>query len=875
MKYNYSYLIELNKTWLDLIGTLDDREVRAGLLFFQNKQFKVYEEHKRSLMVKVDSENVFLAKNPDREGEGWTCSCKRPHSVEKNMCGHALCALIYWYEVSEMNIARLQYLSEIITNETQPYALLQGDFNSNRIDKIRSELDKTTLLLDGPAFVYPSANHKKFTVLITLSPKEVFDVIVSCDTTSICFTCNCGCSVPNRSCIHIIKVIEYLYNNRHVYDEITGYNLDVFVNADEVSSEPPGHIPQRLTDIKILQDNAADSTVVERIPIFNAKVTEQIEVNHIGQWLEVTGFISWGQQLKVHFIDIIKAIQKGERHILLPNGAMGEIPESLVKRVNALLTTAVVSKKSVKVRDINASEVEAFAIKDNPFLQTLSKQIKSLNPSSIHESTQDLEQPIMLQANLRPYQLEGYRHFVYYSRHGWGFCLNDDMGLGKTIQTIAFLCHLKSENKSIRSLIISPVSVIQNWGAELDKFAPKLSYVVYHGKDRKHLLSNSADVVITSYSIVNNDIELLKRIEWDVIVIDEAHHIRNIKSLKTQRVLELSGKNRFALTGTLVQNTIKDLYPIFDFLNPGIFGSIHKFKADTSGIDKKLDRKQLRLISKKVSHFTLRRRKDQVAKDLPEKIEEVVYVTMSDDEHENYSYLMNIYRSVVAGELTAGGGRKFHMTLLPIINKLRFMCDSSALLNKDKEFHENLVLTRESSKIEVLMDRVNEILSNDEPNSKILIFSMFTSVLDVLESFLKENKRAFYRIDGSVDNKKRKSIQDAINNPGDPVPVCLISITAGGEGMNLQGANYIFNLDPHWNPAIEQQAFGRAHRIGQKQTVFVYRLVCANTIEERILDIQERKKVIARAIEDKEFVFDEIVGVEPTEEEVRYLFDLN
>ena len=501
-----------------------------------------------------------------------------------------------------------------------------------------------------------------------------------------------------------------------------------------------------------------------------------------------------------------------------------------------------------------------------------------MNQAKTMDMASTVPVPSSLCANLRDYQIAGYQHFVRFSQMKWGMCLNDDMGLGKTIQSIAFLTYLKDNSRRMKALVISPVSVMRNWGSEISRFAPSLRYVVYHGQDRSEKLSTPHDVLITSYSILNNDIDVLRDIQWDVVIIDEAHHIRNIKSLKTQAVLQLSAKYRYALTGTLIQNSVKDLFPVFDFLNPGIFGTIHKFKADTSLVDSRLDRKQLKLISQKVSLFTLRRRKEDVAKDLPERIEETLFVEMSEQERQVYQLLIGIYQGVISGQLESGvGGQRFHTTVLPIINKLRFACDSTSLLAKDNITPDSMTLSRISSKIEVLRELIQEIISSNEPGkiNKVLVFAMFTSFLDVIESFLEEDGMPFYRIDGSVSAQKRLDIQDAVNDPSDTVPVCLVSITAGGEGMNLQGANYVFILDPHWNPAIEKQAYGRSHRIGQKQTVFVYRLVCGNTIEERILDIQERKKSIAGAIEDQQEVLLTDEQLSPSDEDIRYMFGID
>lgn len=873
---NMNELLSYNEKLLGLFSFEPESEIPKGISLFKSKEFRILSETKKNVFLEIGGYKLALAKNkPDESFIG--CSCTLVDHTLNQTCQHIICTLMYWYEKKGLGMARSLFLQDLKLNEVKPYSIPKGDFDKSNFIKFKMAVERAMWILSGPFYMDaklldPIENKWNITVQSALSIWEVFEVNLGEQNGNYIFTCNCQCTIEGKMCIHIYRAIKYIFSNEVLLKKITR------TGTADVDGEQVTHLSSPELLENTIEPTFPKTTIIERIAINTGIVTESFHAVKSEDWLELTGSIAWGS-LDVSLLTIVKAIRHGQDHVLLPDQTVGQIPDKLIKKIKALLSTAQITKNAVRVRDINVSLIESFMIHE-PFIAELKKKVQALDKGSILELTKDIAQPMGLKATLREYQLEGFRHFVHFSKQGWGMCLNDDMGLGKTIQSIAYLCYHKEKEKGIKALVVSPVSVMRNWGSEIDKFSPALSYNVYHGKDRCDTLSGDTDVTITSYSIVNNDIDILSKVAWDVIIIDEAHHIRNLKSLRTQRVLQLKAKVRFALTGTLIQNSIKDLFPVFDFMNPGIFGTIHKFKSDTSGIDERLDRKQLKAIGQKVSQFTLRRRKEEVAKDLPERVEETLYIEMKESEQELYFYLLEIYQAVISGELKdGGGGNRFHTTLLPIINKLRFACDSSILLKKERYENTGLVFKRESSKIDVLMDRVMEILSNNASGrtSKILVFSMFTSFLDVIESLLNENQMNFYRIDGSVDDKKRKKIQDAINDPDDKVSICLVSITAGGEGMNLQGANYIFIMDPHWNPAIEKQAYGRAHRIGQEQTVFVYRLVCVNTIEEKIIQLQERKKFIASSVEEDqagEIIMEGEGSGTPSQEDIRLMFGI-
>lgn len=866
----YHQLLRLNAQWMNILDFSSHTEARHGLQLLRAGLFKKQSTTKKKVFYSVGEEKakVILQNNPSPLSKSATCSCHLVDHNKNEACRHIICCLAEVYRTSGIAKARVSYLQEINLGTEFPFYIEKDHFDADHLSDFRENLDESLKSFGGPMQVdldgfNPETKSYSFKVHVVLSEQERFNVSIKEMVKGYSVLCNCQTAVEGKLCIHEYAVLTHIFSEEGL---LGPQNLSQESDLEFIPDIPPEK-PQ-----EVLVPDLSVS-----LPVFMGEATDKFSVSLEGDWLTLTGQITWGTGLDVDLIDIIKAVKKGLKYVTLPNETLGKIPDKLLKRIKSLLATAVVSKQGVKIRDINVQELETFNLNE-PFLDDLRSRVRLLNQAKTMDMASTVPVPSSLCANLRDYQIAGYQHFVRFSQMKWGMCLNDDMGLGKTIQSIAFLTYLKDNSRRMKALVISPVSVMRNWGSEISRFAPSLRYVVYHGQDRSEKLSTPHDVLITSYSILNNDIDVLRDIQWDVVIIDEAHHIRNIKSLKTQAVLQLSAKYRYALTGTLIQNSVKDLFPVFDFLNPGIFGTIHKFKADTSLVDSRLDRKQLKLISQKVSLFTLRRRKEDVAKDLPERIEETLFVEMSEQERQVYQLLIGIYQGVISGQLESGvGGQRFHTTVLPIINKLRFACDSTSLLAKDNITPDSMTLSRISSKIEVLRELIQEIISSNEPGkiNKVLVFAMFTSFLDVIESFLEEDGMPFYRIDGSVSAQKRLDIQDAVNDPSDTVPVCLVSITAGGEGMNLQGANYVFILDPHWNPAIEKQAYGRSHRIGQKQTVFVYRLVCGNTIEERILDIQERKKSIAGAIEDQQEVLLTDEQLSPSDEDIRYMFGID
>lgn len=443
---------------------------------------------------------------------------------------------------------------------------------------------------------------------------------------------------------------------------------------------------------------------------------------------------------------------------------------------------------------------------------------------------------------------------------GWGGCLADDMGLGKTLQTITFLQFLKEKYAGSTHLVICPTSLIYNWENELKKFAPSLSYHIYYGSARE--FSNEHfqdyDIIITSYGIIRNDLEQLLQFHWYYVILDESQSIKNPDALTTKAVGLLKSKNRLILTGTPVQNNTYDLYAQFNFINPGLLGNREFYKEFANGIDKYNDAEKAAQLRRLVYPFMLRRTKEQVATDLPDKTEMVLWCEMDKEQRAVYDDYKNHYRTTLIKKIEEIGLAKAGMYILEGLLRLRQICDSPQLVkNKD-------ITTIRSAKMDELMREVQE----NTGQHKLLVFSQFTEMLQLIKERMEKEGLQYSYLDGSTTAKNRKkAVDDFQTNPG--IKIFLISLKAGGLGLNLTAADYIYLVDPWWNPAVEQQAIDRTHRIGQNNKIFAYKMICKNTIEEKIIELQQRKKQIADELvtEDAGFI------KKLSKDDIEYLFN--
>jgi SNF2 family DNA or RNA helicase len=448
--------------------------------------------------------------------------------------------------------------------------------------------------------------------------------------------------------------------------------------------------------------------------------------------------------------------------------------------------------------------------------------------------------PVGVQASLRPYQQQGLNWLQFLRTHGLNGILADDMGLGKTLQTLA---HVQVEKDAGRltqpALIIAPVSLMGNWQREAARFCPGLRCLVLHGKERHKLADtmDQHDIVLAPYSLLQRDSERWLQQPWHMVVLDEAQNIKNASTHAAQVAGQLQTRHRLCLSGTPMENHLGELWSLFHFLMPGFLGSQARFnELFRTPVEKHGDADRLAQLRARVTPFMLRRTKALVASELPPKVETVLRVELSGKQADLYETIRLGTEKTVREALAAKGLAKSQITILDALLKLRQVCCDPRLLPLDVAKK-----VRTSAKLEQLMEMLGEMLAEGR---RILLFSQFTSMLTLIEAELKKRQLNWVKLTGQ--SQKRDALIEQFTSG--QVPLFLISLKAGGVGLNLPQADTVIHYDPWWNPAVENQATDRAHRIGQTQSLWVIKLVAQGTIEERILALQERKAALADSL---------------------------
>jgi superfamily II DNA or RNA helicase len=510
----------------------------------------------------------------------------------------------------------------------------------------------------------------------------------------------------------------------------------------------------------------------------------------------------------------MQALVDREVELLHASGKNGRLPLSQAGRVRELLEQA------------DSSTVASSAKKLFEKLGNIDGIKKAKKPRS-------------LKATLRPYQEQGLSWLMFLHEIGSGGVLADDMGLGKTIQTIAMLLTVKQEQKGLHALIVAPTSVVGNWVRELQRFGPTLSVALWHGAGRKGQLEelDKANIVITSYALLRRDIELLNKLDLDYAILDEAQNIKNPESATAQAARDIQSRRRLALTGTPIENRLSEIWSIFEFVSPGLLGPLKRFEEKFARPIDQGDSKTAARLRAVIHPFILRRTKMEVASDLPPKIEVDKLIDMPPDQRAIYLQVLREVRAQVMGEVERSGIGKSHLHILAGLTKLRQAACDPRLLGLPREFTHD-----DSGKLAALRELVDEAESGGH---KVLIFSQFVSMLKLVKEALVEDKIKFEYLDGTTKDRQAP-IERFQTDP--TVTAFLISLKAGGSGLNLTAADTVIHFDPWWNPAVEDQASDRAHRIGQKKVVTVYRLVAADTIEDKILQLKEKKRELVASV---------------------------
>jgi non-specific serine/threonine protein kinase len=422
------------------------------------------------------------------------------------------------------------------------------------------------------------------------------------------------------------------------------------------------------------------------------------------------------------------------------------------------------------------------------------------------------------------------------------------------------LRHYKEENGGLKAMVICPTTLIYNWENEIKKFTPELTYRIHHGSIRTRNTEElvQSNIIITTYGTLRSDIQVFSKILFDYVILDESQAIKNPGSKVAKAACLLTAKNRLCMSGTPLQNNTFDIFAQMNFLNPGLLGSMEFFRNEfATPIDKFGEPEQKDHLRRLLYPFILRRTKEQVAKDLPEKMETILFCEMEDEQRNVYEAYRNAYRDKILGVIDNQGIGKSQLTILQGLMKLRQICDSPAILNEEEKYPNH----------SIKLDELTREITENIGEHKALIFSQFLGMLALIKEKLKENNVVFEYFDGSTSPMER---QRAILNfqGSDECRVFLISLKAGGVGLNLTAADYVYIVDPWWNPAVELQAIDRTHRIGQTKNIFAYRMICKDTIEDKILQLQERKRILA-----KELIADDPSFVKSlSKQDVEYLF---
>ena len=569
-----------------------------------------------------------------------------------------------------------------------------------------------------------------------------------------------------------------------------------------------------LNGLENLNKETNDEYIDENITI-NPNITLDISQSrngYMGMKLDIEGVDS------NEYRDIFSSYKNNNRLYRMKNGAYLDLKDKDIEQAFKLIDILNIYNDfdNMKIPNNKAIYLEKLIEDEDLSFVNGSKYVSNVVKKFDKVKSKNYEIPKDLNATLRDYQVSGFEFFKTLSDYQFGGILADEMGLGKTIQTIAFLL----SNKDKKSIVITPTALIYNWKNELEKFAPTLKVGLLHAakSEREKILDNidNYDVILTTYTTYKNDIDKYKNINFDYCIIDEAQNIKNPDAIITKAIKNVNAKVKFALTGTPIENNLMELWSIFDFIMPGYLYNKSKFKSIFVNNDKNIiELKNL------IKPFILRRTKKEVITELPDKIEQKIIIDLEKEHKRAYKGYVNLITRKIKEN------NQDNITVFSYLTKLRQLCLSPELMVKNYQ--------GKNSKLDVLINIIND--SSDE---KILVFSQFTKVLEVIGKRLNEENISYSYLDGKTSAKDRVKLVEEFNTNNNKV--FLISLKAGGTGLNLTSANIVVHFDPWWNPAVEDQASDRAHRIGQKNVVNVIKLIAKGTAEERVINLQETKK---------------------------------
>ena len=578
--------------------------------------------------------------------------------------------------------------------------------------------------------------------------------------------------------------------------------------------------------------------------LFNFKIARGkpgmvMEVRSNVDWFDIKGEVRFGKD-KVEMESVLEAIFQNKRFVDLGNGKQGAIPKNWISDLKAYKGFFNREKDGLKLSKYHMPVLESLINLSRK--NTLDNAVRdSVGKFKNFEKIENVEIPKNIRANLRDYQKTGYDWLNFLRDYGFNGILADDMGLGKTLQAICLLQKIKDEGKKKPFLVVVPTSLVFNWKNEVDKFSPGMKTYLHHGSGRVRgeksfaKTLDSTDLVITTYGVLRNDLSLFAMRDFEYIILDEAHAIKNPLSVNARSVNALRGNHKLAISGTPIQNNLMELWSLFNFLSPGYLGTYDSFKENfVLRIEGEKDEGAVNALKRMVDPFLLKRNKDVIADELPAKTEMVLRSTFGPEEGVAYNNWKDYYSGEISRSIKDKGISKSRLKIFEGLTKLR----QAALHPKmvDPKYEGG------SAKFDLLIMEVEKVLAEGH---KVLIFSSFVKMLSIVKEEFEKRGVKYSYLDGSSSNRE-KIIQEFQDS--EKARPFLISIKAGGIGLNLTSADYVFIVDPWWNPAVEMQAMDRAHRIGQTKPVFVYKMISEGSVEEKILELQESKKQLVKDV---------------------------
>ena len=818
------YLKSLDITGREII--LNSRELDDLLEITNNKIF--VEEFKEELEIKDEFPfKTILSKNNN----------KYNLNIKKDMLDFIALTEDYKYIFYENNIYRLNpsqrlLLQSCIVEEIENLSFNEEDFNFFQeslipVIKEKIETDETT---------------KDIIIINKPKIRLYFDILEDCITCIPKFLINSNeisffdkqDNIINNDDINN-EIEEYLYSynfekgkNNFVLTELEDICELIDKGFNEISKEYEVFTSEKLKNTNIIKNNTISSSF-------------SIGKDNILRYTFDLGEIN-EKELK----NIMKSINSNKKYYKLKSGDIISLEEESIKELHDLTEELDLGNNfNLKGEIPKYRALYLDFLKENKYgiIKTDSLFQNFINQFNEYKNN-DLKLTDKEKEILRDYQEEGVKWLYTIKKCGFGGILADEMGLGKSIQTIYFIKKILEENPESKHLIICPTSLVYNWENEFKKFAPDLNFKVFASNKNtriNELQNYQENIYITTYGLLREDLEYYKNINFEICVIDEAQNIKNPKTGLTKAVKEVNAVTKIALTGTPIENSIVELWSIFDYMMPGFLSNLMAFqkKYKIKDLTDEKDNNTIDILKKQVKPFILRRKKKDVIKDLPDKIENNIYIDLNEEQKKIYASEVKYVQEELDNIINTGDFNKNRILILKLLTRLRQVCIDPSIIHKD--------YTGSSSKIETLIKTIKEVTDNGH---KVLLFTSFKTALEIVKKELDNEDISNFTIAGDVNSKTRQKLVDSFNK--DNTKVFLIMLKSGGTGLNLTSADIVIHLDLWWNPQVENQATDRAHRIGQKNTVEVIKLICKGTIEERILELQDKKKLLSEKLLEKD-----------------------